>query len=174
MQIDIERLTEDGQSFAHTYGPADLSLADERARLLSAAQVAGHLRRKQQRVHAQGAVVTEIEVYCDRCLAPVVMPVKAEFDVSYDPPGTNEASEHIELQPEDLATAVYVGEQLDLDELVREQILLALPMRSLCGADCKGLCPTCAVNRNEQNCACAQQESDPRWAGLAALKNSRE
>ncbi len=174
MQIDIERLTDEGQPFAHTYAPTELSLEDERAQLLSATQVTGHLSRMRQRVHAQGTVVTEVEVYCDRCLTPVVVPVKAEFDVSYDPPDTNEASEHVELQAEDLATAVYAGEQLELDELVREQILLALPMRSLCRAECRGLCPTCAVNLNQQNCACAQQEIDPRWAGLAALKYDRE
>lgn len=175
MQIDIERLTEERQPFAHTYAPAELPLEDERVRLTNAAQIAGQLSRKRERVHAQGKIETAVEVYCDRCLAPLVVPVATKFDVSYDPPGQSEASENVELQAEDLATAVYTGEQLDLDELTREQILLALPMRSLCQPACRGLCPTCAVNLNQQNCACEQQEIDPRWAGLAALnKNNNE
>lgn len=175
MQIDIERLTEESQAFAHTFAPAELSLEDERARLLQPAQVTGRLSRKRQRVHAQGTIATEVEVFCDRCLVPLAIPVKTDFDVSYDPAGTDEASDNAELQAEDLATSVYAGQSLDLDELVREQVLLSLPMRSLCRADCKGLCPQCAGNLNQQQCACEQQEIDPRWAGLAALnKNSDE
>ncbi len=174
MQIDIEQLTEASQPFAHTFAPEELSLEDERARLLQPAQVAGRLSRKRQRVHAQGTIETEVEIFCDRCLMPLVAPLKAEFDVSYDPPGTDEESDNAELQPDDLAASIYAGDSLDLDELVREQVLLALPMRSLCGEECKGLCLTCKVNLNQQNCACAPQELDPRWAGLAALKNDNE
>jgi uncharacterized protein len=175
MQIEIEQLTEAGQPFAHTYAPTEFSLEDERARLLSAAEVTGRISRKRQRVHVMGTVAAELEVYCDRCLAPVAVPVEAAFDLSYDPPDADEASENTELQPEDLATSVYAGHNIDLDELTREQLLLALPTRSLCLETCQGLCPTCGLNLNQQSCACEQTEIDPRWAGLAALKeNSAE
>ena len=174
MQIEIDKLSEAGQPFAHTYSPAELPLEDERARLLADAQVRGQISRKRQRVRIHGQVATEVEVYCDRCLAPVAMPLKAEFDVSYDPPDAIEETDSTELQPDDLETSVYTGETIDLDELVREQLLLALPLRSLCRAECKGLCPTCGVDLNKHSCACAQQQTDPRWAGLAALKESDE
>lgn len=174
MQIEIEKLTEAGQPFAHTYAPHELSLEDERARLLSEARVGGRVSRKRQRVHVRGTVAAEVEVYCDRCVAPVAVPVNAEFDVSYDPPDADEANESTELQADDLAASVYTGESIDLDELAREQILLALPSRSLCREDCRGLCPTCGGDLNQQSCACEQQQTDPRWAGLAALKKSSD
>src|ERR1041384_3463664 len=174
MQIEIEQLTETGRPFAHTYTPEELSREDERAQLRTAAHVAGRASRKRQRVHVHGTIETELEVACDRCLVPLVMPVKTEFDVSYDPPDAEEETDSAELQAEDLETTIYTGESLDLDELVREQILLALPTRNLCREACQGLCPTCGVNLNTQTCACEQQEIDPRWAGLAALKNRDE
>lgn len=173
MQIEIEPLSETSKPFAHTYAPAALPLTDEGARLLTDAQVAGRISRKRQRVHVQGTITAEVEVHCDRCLAPMTVPVKTEFDVSYDPAGMEEATEN-ELQADDLATSVYSGDSLDLDELVREQLLLALPTRSLCRAECRGMCPTCGIDLNTQTCDCAQKEIDPRWAGLAALKDRDE
>ncbi len=173
MHIEIESLTEAGRPFMHTYKPAELALEeDERARLVGEAKVEGRASRKRQRVRVQGTVEASVEVYCDRCLAPVDVPVKSEFDLSYDPPDADEASDNIALGPDELETSVYTDEQIDLDELVREQVLLALPTRSLCREDCKGLCPTCGVDMNTQACNCEQKEIDPRWAGLAALKKN--
>ncbi|PYS91868.1 MAG: hypothetical protein DMF64_11060 [Acidobacteria bacterium] len=174
MRIEIEQLTEAGTPFAHTYTPDELALEDERARLRAEARVVGRASRKRQRAHVRGTIETELEIACDRCLAPLAVPVKAEFDVSYDPPGVEAETDSAELQAEDLDTTVYTGESLDLDELVREQILLALPTRSLCREACQGLCPTCGVNLNTQTCKCEQKEIDPRWAGLAALKKSSD
>jgi uncharacterized protein len=174
MRIEIDKLTEAGQPFAHTYAPGELSLEEEYARLLSEVKLAGQVSRKRQRVHVRGSVGAEIEVSCDRCLAPARVPVEAEFDLSYDPPDADEAGENTELQPDDLVTSVYTGESLDMDELVREQLLLALPTRSLCRAECQGLCPTCGVDLNKQRCDCAPKEIDPRWAALAALKKSSD
>jgi uncharacterized protein len=172
MQIEIEQLTEAGWPFTHNYTPAELALEDELIRLVKDTQVVGRASRKRQRVHVRGRIETELEIACDRCLAPLTMPVQAEFDVSYDPPGTEDVIDNAEMQAEDLETTIYTGESLDLDELVREQILLAVPTRNLCREVCQGLCPTCGVNLNTQTCACEQTEIDPRWAGLAALKES--
>jgi uncharacterized protein len=174
MQIDIEPLNEAGRPFAHTYAPAELPLEDERAQLRGDVRVAGHAQRKGRRVQVAGTVETEVEVNCDRCLAPHVVPLRAEFDVSYEPAAAVAEDEHAELHEEDLAASVYEGESLDVDELTREQILLALPARSLCREECKGLCPTCGQDLNAQTCACEQKEIDPRWAGLAAIKNRDE
>src|SRR5215213_1252628 len=80
--------------------------------------------------------------------------------------------EEVELQAEDLILSAYEGDAVDLDELVREQILLALPSRHLCREDCKGLCQRCGANLNNGPCSCEQGEVDPRWAALADLKKN--
>ena len=63
----------------------------------------------------------------------------------------------------------YRDEQIDLNELLREQFYLALPMKPLCSEGCKGICPQCGTNRNAANCDCSPQWEDPRMAGLKTL-----
>jgi uncharacterized protein len=79
-------------------------------------------------------------------------------------------AENVELQAEDLILSAYEGDAVDLDEVVREQLLLALPSRHLCREDCQGLCQKCGANLNDGHCSCEQGEVDPRWAALANLK----
>ena len=64
----------------------------------------------------------------------------------------------------------YTGKELDLGPVVREQILLALPMDALCTEDCKGLCQVCGGNLNEKECSCDRHVPDPRWAKLKNIK----
>lgn len=175
MQIEVERLDERGEVFAHTYGKEELSLDDETARLASEAKVSGRASMKGAEVTLRGTLGTEVEVACDRCAAAVVAPLEIEFDTSFLPAEVERGvTENVELRKDDLSYSVYEGGAVDLDELVREQILLALPTRSLCREECKGLCPECGANLNAGECDCARKEIDPRWAALADLKRDQE
>lgn len=174
MHIEVERLDEAGESFAHTYAPGALALNDERANLIAATSVAGTASRKGEQVRVSGKLTGTAEVGCDRCLRPVALPLAIEFDVQYIPAEiARGVAENIELLDEDLNASVYDDGAVDIDELVREQVLLTLPLRILCQEDCKGLCPTCGADLNTETCGCEQREIDPRWAALADLKNSK-
>jgi uncharacterized protein len=177
MRIDVERLREAGEPFAHTYAPEELALGDESVRLTSEVKVAGRVSRKGEQVRLRGDVSTAVEARCDRCLRPVTLPVEVGFDARYVPAegdGAEAGEEAAELKEDDLSFSVYEGDAVDVDELVREQVLLALPTRLLCRDECKGLCPVCGADLNRETCACEQKEVDPRWAALAALKQERE
>ena len=175
MRIEVEKLSEAGKSFAHIYAPQDIALEDEGARFISGPEISGHVSRKGEQVRLHGRISAEVEAHCDRCLSPVTVPVAMEFDETYIPAALDTASsEARELQAEDMSSSIYEGEAIDIDELVREQILLALPTRLLCREECKGLCPTCGTDLNTQACACEQKEMDPRWAALGALKEDRK
>jgi len=171
MRIEVEKLNEAGAPFTAVYTPEQLPLEDELTRLVSEAKLAGRASKWREQVRLRGTIDASVEIRCDRCIAPVVFPLNAEFDVTYVPEEvlTTEA-EATELQEDDLTFATYEGDELDLDELAREQLLLALPLRHLCREDCKGLCLTCGEDLNTQACHCEQQDIDPRWAALAALK----
>ena len=171
MRIEVENLTAAAKPFAHTYRPEEVELDEEGARLVSDAAVEGSATRKGGQVRLRGTIQTEVELLCDRCLAPERAPLAVEFDTSFVPQEVEAVkAENVELQAEDLILASYEGDAVDLDELVREQVLLALPSRHLCGEDCKGLCQQCGANLNEKDCSCEQGEADPRWAALADLK----
>ena len=175
MRIEIERLDERGEAFAHRYAKGELSLDEETALLAGEASVEGRATRKGDEVRLRGALAAEVEVYCDRCAAAIVAPLAVEFDTSFLPAEVEKAVvENVELQAGDLDRSVYEDGAVDLDDLVREQILLALPTRNLCREDCKGLCPTCGANLNAGACDCAGGEIDPRWAALADLKKNQD
>jgi uncharacterized protein len=172
MRIEVDKLKEAGTAFASVYAPDDLPLEDELTRLVSEAKLEVRASKRHEQVRLQGTIEASVEMRCDRCLAPVVVPVNTDFDVAYIPAVADTVdAEATELQEDDLNFAVYEGDSLDIDELAREQLLLALPLRQLCREDCKGLCPRCGGDLNAQTCDCEQQNVDPRWAALAALKN---
>ena len=171
MRIEVENLTAAATPFAHTYRPEEVELEEEGARLVAGAAVEGGATRRGEQVRLRGTIRTEVELLCDRCASPRNAPLAVEFDTSFIPQEVEAVkAENVELQAEDLILSAYEGDAVDLDELVREQILLALPSRHLCREDCKGLCQKCGANLNENQCSCEQGETDPRWAALADLK----
>jgi uncharacterized protein len=106
---------------------------------------------------------------CRRCLEPVSVRVEEELDLLFAPldesAGMDEGS--VRLLPEGVAG-------LDLAEAIGEEMILSQSLLALCKPDCKGLCPQCGINLNEDRCECSQEESDPRWDALRALNEKRE
>ncbi|HEY0321027.1 MAG TPA: DUF177 domain-containing protein [Pyrinomonadaceae bacterium] len=170
MQIELDKLEGSSARFEYTYGGDELVLDDEHARLVEPPQVTVRLSRSGHDVRLQGQITARAEVDCDRCLKQVTVPIETTFDVAYVPASTYVETEAAELQEDDLGVSVYEDGAIDMDELVREQVLLTLPTRALCVEDCKGLCPVCGANRNENPCECEPKETDPRWSGLKNLR----
>lgn len=120
-----------------------------------------------------GQVSATAKGSCDRCLKPTLSPVKAEFATDYHPAvemREEMRKEHeFELIGEELDIAYYYGEEIDTEEVIREQLILAAPMQQVCGEDCKGLCPHCGKNLNSGPCDCKVEMVDPRLAKLKDL-----
>jgi uncharacterized protein len=97
--------------------------------------------------------------------------MSAPFELTFVPAGA-EAEAEAELEvTEDLADlATYENDEVDLEETLREELLLALPMAHHCREACKGLCPSCGKNWNEGPCDCRPSPSDDRWAALKNVK----
>ena len=96
------------------------------------------------------------------------------FDLRYQPARANTGEGEREIEEDDLTTAFYDNDEIDLGQLMREQFYLALPMKPLCRDDCNGLCPKCGTNLNPRPCDCKREWEDPRLAALKALKLKAE
>jgi uncharacterized protein len=94
------------------------------------------------------------------------VPIDSHFNLQYLTREDYESSAAVELDEPDLIVSIFDGETLDVDELVREQLLLSVPDYSLCREDCQGLCPVCGANRNSKQCDHQDADVDPRWEGL--------
>jgi DUF177 domain-containing protein len=173
MRIELKNLEAGRGEFAHLYQPEELDLTDERVALCGPASLSGGIRQSGLEVFVTGHLKTCAQVECDRCLKPIEIPVDSDFALEYITEADYEANSTAELTEDLMSVSVFDGEGIDLDEIVKEQILLAIPTRSLCTPDCKGFCPQCGADRNAKDCGCEDREIDPRWAALQALKDGK-
>jgi uncharacterized protein len=121
-------------------------------------------------IRLKGSFAGKFQVPCARCVEPVEIPLSAEFDLIFRPAeADSEALERSITAPE-TEIGYYLRDSLSLEDVLREQVLLSLPVRTLCKPDCKGLCPRCGENRNSTACTCDEGPSDPRWEALSGLR----
>jgi uncharacterized protein len=102
----------------------------------------------------------------------LLRPIETNFDLRYQPHSLNTGEGEREVEEDDLTTAFYENDTIDLGQLILEQLYLALPMKPLCAADCKGLCTVCGANLNITSCSCTSRWDDPRLAALKELQGS--
>lgn len=117
-----------------------------------------------------GQLKAEMQLQCSRCLKDFTQRLDIAVNVVYHPAEEVTGEKHA-LKNDELDMGFYQGEELDLQELLKEQILLNTQMKPLCGEDCKGICPKCGKDLNTGQCNCSRREIDPR---LEVLKNFLE
>ena len=173
MRLELSHIRQPETDFQKVFQPADLEGGDEEYRVAVPVDLRMTIHKDQDRFRLVGTVKTELELVCSRCLEPFVLPVDREFDLRFLPTGAAEPEpdddEEIEVEDDDVAITFYRDEQIDLNELLREQFYLALPMKPLCVPMCQGICPQCGTNRNTAPCDCTPHWEDPRMAGLKTL-----
>jgi uncharacterized protein len=184
MQLDLTRFRDAETPFARQFDPAELAVADDAFRIAGPVELVMTVRKDDDLYQLAGRIRGSIELVCARCLEPFAFPIDVPFDLRYLPQHMNmgasggdeddedadEDAEAEEVGGDDLTTAFYRDDRIDLAHMVREQLYLVLPMKPLHREDCKGLCPSCGANLNETTCACQTAWEDPRLAPLKKLK----
>lgn len=170
MLLDLVSLGASPKPFEFTLRPGAIDLETEGIDIVSVIAVRGEARKNAAGVEISGSINGKLNIDCTRCLKPVETPLDAAFDVSFISQENTPEDKEVQLQQADLSADVIQGDQLDLSELAREQILLSLPEQTFCREDCRGLCPLCGKDLNESECDCGSDEIDPRWAALKGLK----
>jgi len=179
MLIELAELELHPVDFQEEFPPGAIDFGEE-VRQLTLLKTSGRAqlveehhgkRNVIQDIRLNGNLATSLELPCARCLDPVVENIKRDFDLLYRPLGTDAGNEELSVTVAEAEVGYYQGDGLVLEDVLREQVLLAVPLKVVCRDDCKGLCPTCGKNRNVELCACVQPVEDPRWS---ALKDIRE
>jgi uncharacterized protein len=170
MLLDLTRYRRPVESFSRTFQPGEVGDKEDAYTVVAPVELAFDVHKDKDRFRLVGTVKAELELGCSRCLEPFRMPVDAAFDIRYLPASAASTEPEREVEEEDLGTSYYTDDQIDLNELLREQFYLALPMKPLCQEGCRGLCAQCGTNLNTGTCTCAPAWEDPRLAGLKALK----
>lgn len=121
-------------------------------------------------VRVQGNLKVTMQATCDRCLESAIFPVESPFDLVYMPAADGKTGGEKEIHHAGIEVGYYEGSGLALNDILREVVLLALPMRLVCSEACKGICPVCGQNRNQQDCGCQPQSGDNRWNKLKSFR----
>jgi uncharacterized protein len=171
--LDLSRMREARDRVDRTFEPAALPAVDaDTFRVGVPVRLTFDIHKDGREFHLIGRVVSTLTLACGRCLDDISLPVDLPFDLLYLPHQENAGGEEVEVEHDDLTTAYYLNEEIDLGQLVVEQFYLALPMKPLCRETCRGLCSECGANLNTVTCACAHEWTDPRLDGLRALRDS--
>jgi uncharacterized protein len=127
-----------------------------------------------QDIRLRGRLSAGLEMQCARCLEPVPQEIAREFELLYRPLGADAGRDELSVTAAEAEIGYYQGEGIPLEDVLREQVLLALPLKITCREDCKGLCPHCGTNLNQEQCSCAVAADDPRWAALKEIRSKLE
>ncbi len=119
-------------------------------------------------IRVKGHLTVLMEADCDRCLEPARCPLDSDFELYYRPVAEG-YGEEVAIDQSEAEMGFYEGDGVKLNDVLREFVLLALPMQRICNDNCKGVCPVCGQNRNQKDCGCHAEAVDDRWAALKQL-----
>jgi uncharacterized protein len=186
MLVNIDEIKEPGLELTESVSLAELDdvLAGEGGNGFKAeapARFRVKLTRVSGTVLLQGSLDAALVAPCKRCLVEVQVKLPVSFTLNLVP-ATAKRAENDETEDDpkaeragsfdlaDVDQEQFEGKTIDLDPILREQVLLALPISVVCREDCRGLCAVCGQNLNETECGCERKVPDPRLAALKDIK----
>lgn len=153
-------------------GKLDAQELDDVLETVSPLMVRGVATSIGNGVYVQANVKGTIDLICSRCLSPFRKNLNLNCEAKY----VDEAAEDEEKtsDDEDVETYPLDGTYCHLDEMIRSEILLSLPMKPLCRPDCKGICPSCGKNLNEGPCGCDDHADETTLFGEKLMEALKE
>lgn len=165
MKIQIGSLSEGVHEYDFEATAEDLDLGDS---FPGGAGVQVVLQKTGNQIALEGTIRTEGRFLCDRCAGEFSLPLPVSYRMYY----VTEGGGFEGIDPSELQTLPSGSGSVDITDDVRQTLLLAVPLKLLCTDQCKGLCPQCGKNLNDETCSCAGGESDTRWEALKALRGT--
>ena len=127
-----------------------------------------------QDIRLRGRLTAGLELQCARCVEPVAQNIVRDFELLYRPLGADAGRDELSVTDAEAEIGYYQGNGILLEDVLREQVLLTLPLKVTCREDCKGLCVHCGKNLNEEQSSCSTAIEDPRWMALREIRSKLE
>jgi len=182
MFLDIKELELHPLDFEEEFQPGVIDLGGE-ARQRTPLKAGGRAEVVEEHhgkheiikdIRLRGRLTAGLELECARCVEPVARDIAREFELLYRPLGADAGRDELSVTDAEAEIGYYQGDGILLEDVLREQVLLALPLKVTCREDCKGLCPHCGTNLNEEQCSCTVAMEDPRWTALREIRSKLE
>jgi uncharacterized protein len=174
--VDLKDLAHEKLSFEASFEPGVVDFGSENVQQVGLLNWSASAERAGNEIRIAGSLNTSVELPCSRCLEAARIAISKPFDLFFRQRDEEmfDEDEEIELTERETRTAFFTGTQLAVSDILREQILLALPMKALCTVDCKGLCPRCGTNLNSCTCNCPTENFSPHMDTLLEIKRRLE
>ena len=163
MIIKLRGLAEGGHTLENTESPGLLGLDKERFGCPVLLQIV--IDKRRINYYLKIIVETSSDLECDRCLEKFSKQIKSTFSLIY-----TEDTEFENLDSnEEMRYFPKNTDEISVDDDIRQNIVLEIPMKILCKEDCAGVCPKCGLNKNKEQCTCSGKQIDPRWEKLKQI-----
>jgi uncharacterized protein len=172
MFLSVKEMEKRKIRFDESFQPGRIDFSGEgleQSSPLLAAGLAELLPQTGGEVRIQGRYTVEMTAECDRCLGVARFPLNESFDLFYRPMVEIAHEDEVAITEGEAEIGFYEGEALELEDVLRERVLLALPMQRVCRETCRGICPVCGKNRNDGACDCKPDAENDRWGALRKL-----
>ncbi|MGO9481200.1 MAG: YceD family protein [Candidatus Kryptoniota bacterium] len=166
MRINISNLSEGTHEYEFEESPSNVKLDERFSKQIS---VKVELEKRRRQLFLTGHVKTSGKFVCDRCLAEFEKDVSVDYRMTY----VQDQDDAGEVDEDEITVIHRSTNEIDIDEEIRESILVSVPLKLLCKEDCAGLCASCGKNLNDGTCACNYNEADPRWEILMKSQISK-
>lgn len=163
--------------FETAFPPGEIDFLDASLRQVEPLKTTGEaelLSNTLGEIRVRGHLSVTMEAECDRCLEAVRLPLDTDFDLFFRPAETAPDRDEVAIDEGESELSFYEGSGLELETILREHVLLSLPMHKICEEACRGICPVCGQNRNQVDCHCETRPVDDRWAALRNLKTGTQ
>jgi uncharacterized protein len=171
--LDVGQMRDPEARIDRTFAAGVLPTDPNLFRIVAPVALGVVVRKNRTQFRLVGRVKTTIDLTCSRCLERFEAGVDESFDVLFLPHTDSGAPEERQVEDDDLSTAFYSDNVIDLGQLMLEQCYLAAPMKPLCSESCRGLCPECGTNLNNASCNCQRAWVDTRLAVLEQLRKDK-
>jgi len=170
MKIDIRQIQPEGSDFHYSGTAEDMEISIEGVKFPSPVEADIAATLSGDEIICQGEIYASVEIECSRCLEIFDFPITARLqfvvqmlDTTLDV-SSDDADDDYEVIPKTQSVC-------DVSQRIRDAIVLNIPLKPLCDEDCRGLCPMCGINLNEDDCDCTPDKADERWEALKDLFN---
>ena len=165
MKIELRSLKDEVSYLEFEESPVSVGLKAEGVEFFCPVRLKLRVLKSGKNYIGEGMIKTEVNFECSRCLKKITRGLDSELKFLL-----KEEKDMIILESNEGENQIQKGNFFDIDSLVRESLILSLPLKPLCSADCKGLCSVCGVDLNISTCECKKEVADPRWEKLKDLK----
>jgi uncharacterized protein len=179
MNFRIEQINEDGLAIdveeqAEIFPVLSEMIKRGECNFMAPVKTAVRATRIDDMIEVKGEVNARVRLPCGRCLQEYEMPLKSRFDLTYvnriPVVQDDDEQDEVEISAQEMGLIYFEGKEINLQDEIQEQVILAFPIKALCKKDCKGLCSSCGRDLNQGDCGCDHQPLDPRFAALKNLK----